>query len=101
MDDAPLPDGTEPANIRFLRRLVTVLTITMIGGLLVVVALLVIRFSATPDLALPETLTLPDGAQAQAVTLGRGWVAVVTDDDRILVYDRTTGRLRQTVEIAE
>ncbi len=98
MDEAPPPEGFEPANIRFLRRLVTLLTATMIAGLLAIVALIVIRFSAAPDLVLPDALTLPDGAQALAFTQGADWYAVVTDDE-ILIYDRATGQLRQTVRI--
>ncbi|AXI45964.1 hypothetical protein C1J03_07975 [Sulfitobacter sp. SK012] len=93
MDDFP-----EPANLRFLRRLVTVLTTVMIGGVIVVIALLVTRLNASaPDL--PNTLTLPDGATASAFTQGDTWYAVVTDDNRILIYDRLSGKLSQTVEI--
>jgi len=77
--------------------------IVMIGGLLVIVALFVIRFSSTGSqpaaLALPDTITLPDGAKAEAFTMGRSWYAVVTDDDRILIFDRATGALRQTVVV--
>jgi len=88
----------EPANLRFLRLLVTILTGTMIAGLLVLIALLVIRFpSATPPL--PDTITLPDGAQAQAFTVTSGWYAVVTTDDRILIYNRSDGALRQQITV--
>jgi hypothetical protein len=48
----------------------------------------------------PETLALPEGAEAFSVTQGRDWVGIVTTDDRILIYDRATGRLRQTVTLA-
>ena len=94
-----------PANLRFLRLLVTVLTVTMIGGVLAIVTLLVIRLSGDappqPGLApLPEAITLPDDARATAFTQGGDWFAVVTGDDRILIYDRVSVRLRQTVEIA-
>jgi hypothetical protein len=95
----PVP---EPANLRFLRRLVTTLTAVMIVGLLVIVALLVIRFSSdrAPAAApLPDGITLPDGNTAAAVTYGSDWYAVVTTDDRILIFDRATGALRQTVMI--
>lgn len=98
--DAPAPEGADPATIRFLRRLVTLLTVTMIGGVLAVVALLVIRLSQPLPAGLPElpaSIALPDGAAAAGVAFGRGWIAVVTDDERILVYDRETGELRQTV----
>ena len=76
----------------------TVLTAVMICGVLVVIGLLVTRLSShAPDL--PDSITLPDGARATAFTQGEGWYAVVTDGDRILVFDRLTGGLRQTVVI--
>lgn len=94
----------EPANLRFLRRLVTVLTAVMIGGLLVVVTLLVIRFSSDrkPDvIALPDRITLPDGTSAQAFTMSSNWYAVVTQNDQILIFDRESGALRQTIDLTE
>ncbi len=84
--------------VRYLRLLVTILTGTMIAGVLVVIFLLVTRFTGQPP-ALPERLTLPDGAQARAFTQGPDWFAVVTEDDRILIYDRVTGSLKQTVVV--
>ena len=84
--------------MKYLRLLVTVLTATMILGLLVIVVLFVIRFSSGGP-ALPDTIALPDGAEAQAFTQGDDWYAVVTSDDRILIFDRTSGRLRQTIAI--
>ncbi len=96
----PDSDIAEPANLRFLRRLVTVLTATMIGGVLLIIALIVIRFYDSPP-ALPETVELPDGATASAFTQGDGWLAVVTTDNRILIYDRVTGSLRQSIEITD
>jgi len=71
----------------------------MVAGLIVLIALIVIRMQ-TPPLMLPERLVLPEGARAMAFTQGRDWIAVVTEDDRILIYDRVSVRLRQTVEIA-
>ncbi len=97
-DDMDDPDETpvEPANLRFLRRLVTVLTSVMIGGLLLIIGLVVIRFNdAPPDL--PDVITLPGGATATAFTRGADWYAVVTDADEILIFDRVTGQLRQTI----
>jgi len=77
---------------------VTVLTAVMIGGLLVVIGLLVMRFSDTAP-ALPDRIDLPGDARAVAVTQGDSWYAIITDDDRILIYDRTTGALRQEVQV--
>lgn len=74
----------------------------MIGGVITVVGLLVTRmpqaFSAHPP-SLPEGLTLPEGADPAAVTFGTGWIAVVTTDDRILIYGKN-GTLRQDIRIS-
>jgi len=100
MNNAPTPEEL-PANIKFLRILVTILTSTMILGLLVVIALLVIRIGGDGGnaLPLPETITLPDGATATAFTQGGDWYAVVTAADEILIFDRETGELRQIMQI--
>ncbi len=87
-----------PPHLRRLARLVTVLTIVMIVGFAVLIAALVLRLNATgPDL--PDAVNLPDGARATAFTQGSDWFAVVTSDDRILIYDRLTARLRQEVAV--
>ncbi len=92
--------GPEPANLRFLRRLVTLLTAVMIAGLVTVIALLVIRLQAPAPVlpALPETIVLPEGVTADAVTFGEGWIAVVAGD-RILIFDAETGALRKEVAV--
>lgn len=99
---APPPDAG-PASVphlRFLKILVTVLAGTMIAGLLTIVALIVIRFPAATGLELPARIALPEGTRAEAVTFGRGWVAVVTGEDEILILDAATGALRQRITIA-
>ncbi|HBS50132.1 MAG TPA: hypothetical protein DEA05_08605 [Rhodobacteraceae bacterium] len=99
-DPSDTPDAAppEPGGLRALRLLVTALTGVMILGVLVVVGLLVTRLTDRAPV-LPEEITLPDGTAPLAVTSGPGWYAVVTGDERILVYDATTGRLRQSVTI--
>ncbi|MDX1744157.1 MAG: DUF6476 family protein [Ruegeria sp.] len=88
----------ETPQLRLLRRMVMLLTAVMIGGVLLTFALIVIRLSdRTPTL--PDQVELPDGAKAQAVTIGSNWYAVVTDDNRILIFDKTTGRQRQEIVI--
>ncbi|MEM7074247.1 MAG: DUF6476 family protein [Pseudomonadota bacterium] len=113
MDKTPDPRGSEssldPALVTYLRRLVTALAVVMIGGFLVLVGLFVSKFSElTPSsagsnatLVLPDTLRLPDGARALAVTQGPTWYAVVTTDNRILIFDSATGALRQSVKMEE
>jgi hypothetical protein len=94
MDEAP--DIPLPPGLKALQRLVTVLTVVMIGGFLVLIAALVMRLNASGP-PLPDSIDLPTGASAVAFTQGGDWYAVVTGDNRILVYDRLTGQLRQTV----
>lgn len=94
MEQGPVSEG----NLRFLKGLVTVLTLTMIGGLIAVFAVIVIRFPSASLPVLPETITLPEGVVAEAVTFGADWIAVVAGA-QILVFDRATGALRQTVTL--
>ncbi|MCK4713183.1 MAG: hypothetical protein KAT26_09920 [Marinosulfonomonas sp.] len=98
MNDAQLPE--EPANLKFLRTLVTVLTGTMIVGVVVIIGLIVMRITSEPArMALPDNITLPDGTNAAAFTVGAGWYAVVTRDNKILIYHADSGKLRQTISI--
>ena len=90
----------EPANLRFLRRLVTGLTLVMIVGLVTVISLLVTRLRQAPDpMVLPAQIVLPEGAEPAAFTRGPDWLAVVTGDGRILVYG-IDGALWQEVRVA-
>lgn len=95
MNDTPGPDE---GTLRFLKTLVTVLTATMIAGLIVLIVLFVTRFPAR-ETPLPATIALPDGARALAFTQAPGWYAVVTEGDEILIFDRDTGALRQRIAI--
>lgn len=104
MQKAPQSDddpGTQwPDSLKFLKRLVTILTGTMIVGLVTIIVLFVMRFTQDPQpLALPERIVLPDGQIATAITVGPDWYGVVTADQRILIFDRATARLRQTIDV--
>ena len=95
------PDTALPPSLRLLKWLVVLLTLTMIGGVISVVGLLVTRMPQTfaaQTPALPAGLQLPEGARPAAVTFGTGWTVIVTDDDRILIYG-TGGTLRQELRI--
>ena len=74
--------------------------ITMIGGVITVVGLLVTRMpgAAPAGPVVPPELVLPEGVSAQAVTFGRGWTAVVTTADHILIFG-SDGKLRQDIAI--
>ncbi len=74
--------------------------ITMIAGVITITAVLVTRMpDANAAPTLPERITLPDGKEAEAVTIGKGWVGVVTRDGHFLIFG-ADGALRQDVEIA-
>ena len=99
MDTSPeAPEPQLPPSLRLLKRLVMALTAVMIGGFLVLIVALVMRLSADGP-SLPDRLPLPEGSEASAFTQGSDWFAVVTTDDRILIYHRLTGQLRQTLLI--
>jgi hypothetical protein len=97
-------DLPEPPRLRQLRWLVNALMLTLIGGVIIITALLVIRLAplgAPPPL--PEAVTLPSGERAEAVTIGRDWIALVTRDaagvERIRILDRFTGIERASTPI--
>lgn len=97
--------GPEPPGLRRLRRLVTLLTVTLIVGIATIVGLLAVRLTSVGDApALPETIALPPGERAGAVTFGSDWLAVVTVDaagrERIRILDRASGAPRGVAEIA-
>lgn len=97
MDDTPL-DPELGRSLHLLRWLVTGLTAVMIVGLIVLIVLFVTRFPSAPP-PMPDVLDLPDGTKATAFTRGSDWWAVVTSDDRILIYDVKTGALRQEITL--
>ena len=99
MTDTPIEQKLPP-SLRLLKILVIALMITMIGGVITVVWLLVTRMphSVSAPPRLPDDLVLPTGTTASAVTFGQGWFAVVTTDQRILIY-AADGTLRQDIAL--
>jgi hypothetical protein len=98
-DPAPdVPEAPLPPEAQFLKRLVIVMTVVLVAGFVTLIAALVIRLNAEP-LPMPDRISLPDGVAPYAFTQGVDWFAVVTSDNRILIYDRATGVLRQTVAV--
>jgi Family of unknown function (DUF6476) len=99
MNEAPIQQP-EAKHLRFLRILVTILTTTMILGVLTIVGLLVIRFTGErPRLVVPDAIVLPSGVRATAFTQGADWYAVVTDQNQILIYDAATNALIKRVDV--
>jgi hypothetical protein len=101
------PDGDEetalPANLRFLKGLVTVLTAVMILGVLTIVALLVIRLNAESAQVVidPGAYTLPDGVGAVGISVIEGRTVIVGDDGVIRVYDAPGSASVQEFRIGE
>jgi len=86
-------------HLTFLKRLVTVLTLTMIAGITILVTLVFIRFQdATPKAAFPSQISLSDGTTPVAFTQTKDWYAIITEENNILIYDRT-GALIQSIPI--
>lgn len=86
--------------------MVTVLTATLIFGVLTIITLLVIKITQTgpAPLALPDQITLPQGQTAQAITKGRDWFAVVSHDseaNEFIYIFNPDGTIRQRMEISK
>lgn len=86
--------------MRYLKWLVTALSVTMIAGFIVLVTVVVMRFNqgAAPT-TWPETLALPEGVRPQAVTRGPDFLVVVSEDGRVFVFSPDGQTLRQEIEI--
>lgn len=84
-------------ELRFLKTLVTGLTLIMGLGIIAIVILLWSRLSQPLLPELPEQITLPDGATAQALTFARDWIVVITETGDVLLYDRA-GQLRDQLK---
>jgi hypothetical protein len=98
MQEPDKPEQKVP-HLTFLRRLVTLLTLTMIGGIIVLVTLIFIRFQGEAQpMSLPKSITLPDGARPVAFTQTPEWYAIITDDHHIMVFD-INGALFQTIKV--
>ncbi|MEO0938527.1 MAG: DUF6476 family protein [Pseudomonadota bacterium] len=93
-----MTDPETSHNLTFLRRLVTVLTATMILGVLLIVTLLVIRLNTAPaPLSLPEGLSLPDGSAPEAITLTQTRILLIDDAGTVHIHDRSTGTHLQSL----
>ena len=101
MDKDDLPPNVDfqlPKNLRFLQRLVTMLTASMIVGILVIVTLLVIKIRSE-DLNFPNNLLLPDGTKPVAFTQTKDWYSIVTEDNNILIY-KNDGTLIKSIKVS-
>lgn len=84
----------------FLKWLVIVLMVTMIGGVITIVSLLVTRMPEAGAVVVPEAVVLPEGERAAAVTVAEEMLLVVTESQRLLVFDRM-GTLIREVDLGQ
>ena len=88
-----------PQNLRFLQRLVTLLTVSMIAGILTIAALLAFKLRSE-NINFPQTLTLPDGTKPIAFTQTKDWYSVITEADQILIY-KNDGTLIRSIAVQD
>jgi len=96
-------DGALPANLRFLKTLVTMLTAVMILGVITIVVLLVIRLNAEPARVVidPGAYALPEGVGAVGISVIEGRTVIVGDDGVIRVYNGPGGTSVQEFRIGQ
>lgn len=102
--EAALPPPL-PASLRLLKALVILLLIVMILAVPSVVWLLAKRLppgggglDARAQPVLPPALALPPGTEVKAVTFGQGFVAVLSGEDVLFLFDGD-GRLLQQLAL--
>ena len=98
-DQPPNADFQLPRNLRFLQRLVTLLTVSMIGGILIIAALLAFKLRSE-SINFPRTLILPDGTKPIAFTQTKDWYSVITEADQILIY-KNDGTLIRSIAVQD
>ena len=98
-DQPPNANIQLPRNLRFLQRLVTLLSVSMIVGILTIAALLAFKLRSE-NINFPQTLTLPDGAKPIAFTKTKDWYSVITETNEILIY-KNDGTLIQSIIVSE
>ena len=88
--------------MRYLKWLVTALSVTMIAGFIVLVTVVVMRFNqSAPGPAFPDSLALPAGVTAEAVTRGPDYLLVVGTEGRVFVFSPDGQHVRQEIQIAD
>ena len=98
-DQPPNANFQLPQNLRFLQRLLTILTLSMIVGILTIAALLAFKLRSA-NIDFPLTITLPDGTKPIAFTQTKDWYSVITDTNEILIY-KNDGTLFQSIIVSD
>ncbi len=85
--------------MRYLKWLVTTLTVTMIVGLVVLIALVVMRFNQSTPLEFPDQIALPQGVNVESLTRGPDYLLVVSEDGRAFVFSPDGQTLRKELDL--
>jgi uncharacterized membrane protein len=96
MKDAPEDeDGAAlPRDLRFLKVLVTVLTVAMIGGVIT------IRLNAGGAVVVdPGQFTVPAGVNVVGFSVVEGRTVIVGDDGVIRVYDSASREILREIDL--
>ncbi|MBF9045202.1 hypothetical protein HKCCE4037_17805 [Rhodobacterales bacterium HKCCE4037] len=90
-----------PPSLRFLKALVTVLTVVMILGVSSVVFLLftMVGSDTRPVLVHPEDFAIPEGVGTTGYSVVDGYTVIVGDDGMIRVFASDTRELVQEIEV--
>ena len=98
-EQPPNADFQLPRNLRFLQRLVTLLTISMILGILTIAALLAFKLRSE-NINFPQKLTLPDGTKPKAFTQTKDWYSIISETNEILIY-KNDGTLIKSITVQD
>ena len=98
-DQPPNADFQLPRNLRFLQRLVTLLTVSMIAGILTIAALLAFNL-LSENINFPLSLILPDGTKPIAFTQTKDWYSIITEANEILIY-KNDGTLIRSITVQD
>jgi len=93
-----IADQPEPANLRFLRRLVTTLTATMILGLIAIFTVLVIRLQPSNQ-PFPEIIALPEKTDVLSISRTPNELVVISQEKIIYVLSANGEKLLQTFKM--
>lgn len=75
-------DAEEPPRLRALRRLVTLLTLTLAVGIATITGLLAWRLTTLPsgEIAAPTDIPLPEGERLTGFAVAEAWLVLITAD---------------------
>lgn len=101
--ETPEEKDALPADLRFLRSLVTVLTAAMILGVIAIVTLLVIRLNGPGRTLLvdPAAFALPEGVGTVGYSVIDGLAVIIGDDGVIRVFASDSRRLVQEIRLRD